>query len=129
EAPPPRPRGDVPPKRTEPVTLSISGVTDCYQPAERQFQLTRHCLQVLAEFGNPCGVITKSHLVTRDIDLLSALARKNAAAVFLSITTLDPDLSSRMEPRAASPKRRLAAIEALTKARLPCRVLGAPGRP
>ena len=113
-------------KRYEPVTLSISGVTDCYQPAERQFQLTRKCLEVLNEFGNPCGVITKSHLVTRDIDLLSELARKNCAVVILSVTTLDADLSSRMEPRAASPNRRLAAIEALTKAGIPTGVMVAP---
>jgi DNA repair photolyase len=113
-------------KRYEPVTLSISGVTDCYQPAEKRFQITRKCIEVLAEFGNPCGVITKSHLVTRDIDLLSDLARRNCAVVILSITSLDADLSSRMEPRAASPKRRLAAIEALSKAGVPTGVMVAP---
>lgn len=113
-------------KRYEPVTLSISGVTDCYQPAERQFKLTRRCLAVLAEFGNPCGVITKSHLVTRDLDVLSDLARRNLAVVILSVTTLDADLSSRMEPRAASPKRRLAAIEELSKAGIPTGVMVAP---
>ena len=113
-------------RRYEPTTLSISGVTDCYQPAEKRFHITRRCLEVLAEFGNPCGVITKSHLVTRDTDLLSDLARKNAAVVILSITTLDADLSARMEPRAASPTRRLAAIEALSKAGIPTGVMVAP---
>jgi DNA repair photolyase len=113
-------------KRYAPVTLSISGVTDCYQPAERQFRLTRRCLEVLAEFGNPCGVITKSHLVTRDLDVLSDLARRNLVVAILSITTLDADLSSRMEPRAASPKRRLAAIEALSNAGIPTGVMVAP---
>jgi DNA repair photolyase len=113
-------------KRYQPTTLSLSGVTDCYQPAEKQFRLTRKCLEVLNEFGNPCGVITKSHLVTRDIDLLSDLARKNGAVVILSVTSLDADLSSRMEPRASSPRRRLAAIEALTKAGVPTGVMVAP---
>ena len=113
-------------KRYQPVTLSISGVTDCYQPAEKRFRVTRRCLEVLAEFGNPCGVITKSHLVTRDIDILSDLARKNAAVAILSVTTLDADLSSRMEPRAASPKHRLSAIEALSKAGIPTSVMVAP---
>ena len=113
-------------KRYEPTTLSISGVTDCYQPAEKRFEITRKCIEVLAEFGNPCGVITKSHLVTRDIDLLSELARKNAAVVILSITSLDADLSSRMEPRAASPRRRLDAIAELTEAGIPTGVMVAP---
>jgi DNA repair photolyase len=119
-------RAELSAKKYEACTLSLSGVTDCYQPAERDFRLTRKCLEVLAEFGNPCGVITKSHLVTRDIDVLAGLARRNAAAVFLSITTLDPELSSRMEPRAASPKRRLAAIEELTSAGIPSGVMVAP---
>ena len=112
--------------RYKPTTLSISGVTDCYQPAERQFRLTRHCLEVLAECRNPAGIITKSHLVTRDVDVLSELARFDAAVVILSITTLDPELSRRMEPRAASPQRRLAAVEAMAKAGVPVGVMVAP---
>jgi DNA repair photolyase len=119
-------RNELSARRYEPVTLSISGVTDCYQPAERQFKLTRRCLEVLAEFGNPCGVITKSHLVTRDVDLLSDMARRDLVVVILSVTTLDADLSSRMEPRAASPKRRLAAIEQLSEAGIPTGVMVAP---
>ena len=112
--------------RYKPTTLSISGVTDCYQPAERQFRLTRRCLEVLAECRNPAGIITKSHLVTRDVDVLSELARHDAAVVILSITTLDPELSRRMEPRAASPQRRLAAVEATAKAGVPVGVMVAP---
>ncbi|HET6248990.1 MAG TPA: PA0069 family radical SAM protein [Tepidisphaeraceae bacterium] len=110
----------------QPATLAMSGVTDCYQPIERQLQITRRCLQVLAEFRNPVGIITKSHLVTRDIDVLQNLSAVNAAMVFISITTLDADISAKMEPRAASPKRRMAAVEALAAAGIPVGVMVAP---
>src|ERR1700722_6927689 len=73
----------------QPTMLSMSGVTDCYQPVERQLQLTRRCLQVLADFRNPVGIFTKSHLVTRDIDVLQDLASFNGAMVYVSVTTLD----------------------------------------
>ena len=109
-----------------PATLSISGVTDCYQPAEKQFRLTRQCLEVLLDCRNPAGVITKSHLVTRDTDVLAEMAKLNLVVVILSVTTLDAELSGRMEPRAASPQRRLAAIESLTKAGVPVGVMVAP---
>jgi DNA repair photolyase len=112
--------------RYKPVTLSISGVTDCYQPAERQFKITRRCLEVLAECRNPVGVITKNHLVTRDIDLLAELAEHGAAVAILSITTLDNELSARMEPRASAPAKRLAAVEELTRAGVPAGVMVAP---
>lgn len=110
----------------EPTMLAISGVTDCYQPVERKLQLTRRCLEVLAEFRNPVGMITKNHLITRDIDLLAELASIGAAAAMLSVTTLDPELSARMEPRTSAPGRRLAAIEALAKAGVPVGVMVAP---
>jgi DNA repair photolyase len=110
----------------EAVVLSISGVTDCYQPAERKFRITRQCLEVLAEFGNPVGVITKNHLVTRDIDVLAKLAAQNAAIVLLSITTLDPVLARRMEPRASAPRARLDAIRELTAGGIPAGVMVAP---
>jgi DNA repair photolyase len=110
----------------EPALVSMSGVTDCYQPGERQFQITRKCLQVLAEFRNPVGIITKSHLVTRDLDVLQELASHNAAMVFISVTTLDAEISRKMEPRAASPARRLAAIESLARAGIPVGVMVAP---
>src|SRR5438045_2434865 len=80
---------------------------------------TRRCLEVFAEFRTPVGVVTKSALVTRDADLLGELARHRAAAVFLSVTTLDPDLARRMEPRAATPTARLRAVEELRKAGVP----------
>jgi DNA repair photolyase len=113
-------------KRWKPQLLAMSGVTDCYQPIERRLQLTRKCLAVLAEFRNPVGIITKNHLVTRDIDLLQELARHNAVGVNVSINSLDADLARRLEPRASSPRHRLAAVEALAKAGIPVGVLVAP---
>jgi DNA repair photolyase len=110
----------------QPTTLSLSGVTDCYQPVERELRLTRRCLEVLLEFRNPAGVITKNHLVTRDIDLLSELASIGAAVVMVSVTTLDAELAARMEPRASAPARRLAAIEKIAKAKIPVGVMVAP---
>ena len=110
----------------QPKTISISGVTDCYQPAEKKFRITRQCLEVLAEFKNPAGIVTKSHLVTRDIDLLAEMAKDNLIVVMISITTLDPDIARRMEPRAAAPERRLEALRQLTAAGVPCGVMVAP---
>ena len=112
--------------RWEPKMLAMSGVTDCYQPVERKLELTRRCLLVLAEFRNPVGIITKNHLVTRDIDLLRELASSNAALAILSVTTLDHELSRRMEPRTSAPARRLSAIEELAKAGIPVGVMIAP---
>ena len=110
----------------KPQALAMSGVTDPYQPIERRLQLTRQCLQVLVEFRNPVVIITKNLLVTRDIDLLADLARDNAAAVFLSVTTLDADLARIMEPRTAQPAARLRAIKELTIAGVPVGVMVAP---
>jgi DNA repair photolyase len=112
--------------RWKPQVLAMSGVTDSYQPIERRLQLTRRCLQVLAEFRNPVVIITKNHLVTRDVDVLSELAQHQAARVLLSVTTLDRGLSRAMEPRASHPLRRLAAIETLSRAGVPTGVLVAP---
>lgn len=112
--------------RYQPEVLSISGVTDCYQPVERKLELTRRCLAVLAECRHPVTLVTKNHLVTRDADLLADLARHDCACVLLSLTTLDPDLSAKMEPRASAPRRRLAAIEALAAAGIPAGVMIAP---
>ncbi len=112
--------------RWKPKVLAMSGVTDPYQPAERRLRLTRRCLEVLAEFRNPVAIVTKNHLVTRDADLLAELARHGAAAVFVSITTLDRGLAGAMEPRTSTPSRRLAAIEALSRAGVPCGVMVAP---
>ena len=110
----------------KPELVSMSGITDCYQPAERKFQITRRCLAVFAEFLNPVGIITKNALVARDIDLLFRLAERGAASVFVSVTTLDPELSRAMEPRASHPQRRLEAIASLAKARIPVGVMAAP---
>ena len=106
--------------------VALSGNTDCYQPVERKLGITRHCLEVFVEFKNPVAVVTKSALVARDADLLGALARDGAAHVLCSVTTLDPELARRMEPRAATPERRLEAIAALTAAGVPVGVLIAP---
>lgn len=113
-------------RKWQPQTIFLSGVTDCYQPVERKLKLTRRCLEVLAEFRNPVFIITKNHLVTRDIDLLSELARHKAAAVWLSITTLDLELRKLMEPRTSPPAARLAALRELSAAGIPVGVNVAP---
>lgn len=110
----------------KPTALNMSGVTDCYQPAERGFRVTRGCLEVLAEFRNPVAIITKNRLVARDADLLQELARYRAATVTLSITTLRQDLAAALEPRASAPRARLAAIRALADAGVPVGVNVAP---
>lgn len=110
----------------QPKTIALSGVTDPYQPVERKLELTRRCLAVLAEFRNPVAIITKSHLVTRDIDYLKELASFGAARVFLSVTTLDPKVANVMEPRAATPELRLDAIAQLAAAGIPTGVMVAP---
>jgi DNA repair photolyase len=119
-------RGELSSPRWRPVVLSMSGVTDPYQPVEKKLGITRRCLEVLAEFRNPVAVVTKNHLVTRDMDLLSELARHDAAAVAISLTTLDDDLRRLMEPRTSPPNRRLAAVKALSDAGIPVGVMTAP---
>ena len=110
----------------QPQVIFLSGVTDGYQPVERKLKLTRRCLEVLLDFRNPVFIVTKNRLVTRDIDLLSELARHRAAAVWLSITTLDSELRKVMEPRTAPPAARLAAIRELARAGIPVGVNVAP---
>jgi DNA repair photolyase len=112
--------------RWKPQVLAISGVTDAYQPVERRLQLTRRCLEVLVEFRNPVVIITKNELVVRDIDLLKQLANLDAVVVFISVTSLDPELARELEPRASQPAKRLAAIEALSAAGIPVGSLIAP---
>lgn len=109
-----------------PQVLAMSGVTDCYQPVEKKRELTRRCLEVLAEFRNPVVIITKNYLVTRDIDVLRELARYRCVAVSISLTTLDRKLCAVMEPRASNPTRRLAAINRLAEAGIPVGYLQAP---
>jgi len=112
--------------RWEPQVVALSGNTDCYQPVERRLGITRRCLEVFAEFRNPVSAITKSALVARDADLFAELARHGAAHVLFSVTTLDPELARRMEPRAARPERRLEAMAALARAGVPVGVLIGP---
>ncbi|MGE0526311.1 MAG: PA0069 family radical SAM protein [Bdellovibrionales bacterium] len=107
-------------------SITFSGNTDCYQPIERQLQLTRRCLEVLGEFRNPVSLITKNALITRDIDILAPLAGMGAAAVYISITTLDDELCASLEPRTSRPQSRLRAIGELSAAGIPVGVNVAP---
>lgn len=112
--------------RWKPDTIALSGVTDCYQPVERKLGITRRCLEVLAEFRNPVGIVTKNSLVTRDSDLLAELARHRATVVMVSLTTLDPELRSILEPRTSPPAARLRTIRRLADAGIPVGVMVAP---
>lgn len=109
-----------------PKTIAIGTNTDPYQPIERQYQVMRRILEVLERCGHPVGIVTKSALVTRDIDILSRMAQRNLAKVALSVTTLDPKLARVMEPRAATPSRRLEALRQLAEAGIPTSVMVAP---
>ena len=109
-----------------PEYIAISGVTDCYQPAERSFRITRGLLKVFLEACHPVGLITKNALVIRDLDLLAQLAAKRLVSVALSITTLDANLARTLEPRTSSPAAKLRAIRELSAAGIPTRVMVAP---
>jgi len=119
-------RAELGSKSWKPQVLNLSGVTDCYQPIEHKLGITRACLQVLSEFRNPAFVVTKNHLVTRDIDLLGELARFDAAGVAISITTLNRDLAQKLEPRAVTPQTRLDAVARLHAGGIPVGVMAAP---
>lgn len=106
--------------------IAMGTNTDPYQPIERNYKLTRRILQVLAAHNHPVSIVTKSSLITRDIDILGPMAEKKLAQVSLSVTTLDRDLSRKMEPRASTPQRRLDTIRALVDAGIPCGVMAAP---
>jgi DNA repair photolyase len=107
-------------------TIAIGGNTDPYQPIERERQITRSILKVMAATNHPVGIITKSALVARDIDILSAMAAKNLARVAVSITSLDRNVARRMEPRAATPPKRLDTVRKLSEAGIPVTVMVAP---
>jgi DNA repair photolyase len=109
-----------------PMQLNIGSVTDAYQPAERRLRITRSVIEVLAEARHAFSIITKSSLVERDLDLIAPMAADRLAAVYVSITTLDPALARTMEPRAAAPHRRLRTIEALARAGVPVGVSVSP---
>lgn len=110
----------------QPEVIVMSGVTDCYQPAERKYQLTRRCLEVALEARQPIGIITKNALVARDLDILQEMARLNIIRVGLSITSLDAALVGAMEPRTSRPQARLRTITQLRQAGIPTNVMLAP---
>jgi DNA repair photolyase len=106
--------------------IALGANTDAYQPIERQYRVTRSILEVLSRTRHPVGIITKSNLVVRDIDLLAPMAEQGLVKVFVSVTTLDREIARKMEPRAPTPERRLEAIERLAKAGIPVGVMAAP---
>ena len=110
----------------EPRTIALGINTDAYQPIEREWRLTRRILEVLSDFGHPVGIVTKSALVLRDLDILAPMAERGLAKVALSVTSLDQKLARVMEPRAATPPRRLDTIRRLSEAGVPTAVLVAP---
>lgn len=113
-------------KSWKPSTISFSGNTDCYQPIERKLQLTRKCLEVFLKYRNPVGMITKNALITRDIDILSELAKLQLVNTTITITTLDKELHRKLEPRTSAPEIRLDTIEQLAKAGIPVGVSLSP---
>ncbi len=113
-------------KRYKVASLAIGTNTDPYQPIEREHKITRACLKVLTEFRHPVGIVTKGTLIERDIDILAPMAAEGLVRVGVSVTTLDADLSRRLEPRAPVPARRLAMIRALTQAGIPVRIMTSP---
>jgi len=109
-----------------PKPIAFGANTDCYQPIERRYKIMRGLLEVLAACDHPLTVVTKSALIERDIDLLAPMAQKRLVKAFISITTLDHRLARTLEPRAASPQRRVDTLRALARAGIPCGVLVAP---
>jgi DNA repair photolyase len=107
----------------KPSPIALGANTDCYQPIERKYRITRQILEVLAESNHPVTMVTKSALVERDLDILGPMAEKNLLRVFVSIGTLDRELARKLEPRAASPQRRLDVLKNLANARVPCGVM------
>jgi len=110
----------------QPHTIALGANTDPYQPIERQYRITRQVLEVLAEFNHPVGIVTKSALVVRDLDILQEMAKKRLVKVAVSVTSLDPKLARAMEPRAATPGKRLEALGQLAAAGVPTTVMVAP---
>ncbi|AVR97826.1 PA0069 family radical SAM protein [Pseudoduganella armeniaca] len=110
--------------KVEPIALGVN--TDAYQPCERDYKLTRRVLEVLQECDHPVGLITKSALIERDLDILAPMAARRLAAASITLTTLDPKIARTLEPRAAAPERRLRAIRTLTEAGIPVGVSIAP---
>src|SRR6202012_6170610 len=111
---------------SEPRLIAIGTNTDPYQPIERDQKIMRGILEVLERAGHPVGIVTKSALVTRDIDILARMAKRNLAKVAISVTSLDPKLARTMEPRASTPPKRLEALKQLSEAGIPTTVMVAP---
>jgi DNA repair photolyase len=109
-----------------PKTIAIGTNTDPYQPIERRYQIMRRILEVLDRAGHPVGIVTKSAMVLRDLDILTRMAKRDLVKVAISVTTLDPELARVMEPRASTPPRRLGALRELVKAGVPASALVAP---
>jgi DNA repair photolyase len=107
----------------KPSPIALGANTDCYQPIERKYRITRQILEVLAECEHPVTMVTKSALVERDLDLLAPMAKHNLVKVFVSIGTLDRELARKLEPRAASPQRRLDILRNLSENKVPCGVM------
>jgi DNA repair photolyase len=106
--------------------INLGAVTDCYQPIERDYRLTRGVLELLSETHHPVTIVTKNALIERDLDILASMAKRNLVQVFISLTSLEASLSQKMEPRASAPWRRLAAVKSLVDAGVPVGVLVAP---
>jgi DNA repair photolyase len=106
--------------------IMVSGNTDCYQPLERKLEITRKLLMIFAKYRHPVGMISKNSLITRDLDILTDLAKDNLVQIHISITTLNEDLRRVMEPRTASAKKRLMTVETLSKAGIPVGIMNAP---
>jgi DNA repair photolyase len=119
-------RAELSARNYEPATIQLGINTDAYQPIERTERLTRRILEVLAEFEHPVGILTKSALIQRDLDILGPMAAKGLVKCGVSITTMDRDLARIMEPRAATPQRRIETIRALKSAGVPAFVMSAP---
>lgn len=113
-------------KSWKPSAIMISGNTDCYQPVERKLKITRSLLEVCNEFRNPVGIITKNSLIERDLDLLSEMAKNNLVKVVISITSLDEDLRSKLEPRTSTAKNKLQTIQRLSEKNIPVQILIGP---
>lgn len=122
-------RSELAKPRYEPSTIAIGTVTDCYQPIERELRLTRAVIEQLHDCAHPLTLVTKSSGVERDIDLLAPMAARQLASVYITVTTLDPVLARRLEPRAAAPHRRLRTIRTLVEAGIPVGVSLAPQIP
>ncbi|SDC12422.1 PA0069 family radical SAM protein [Ruegeria marina] len=119
-------RSELSARRYKVAPIAIGTNTDPYQPIEKTHRITRACLEVLADFGHPVAIVTKGALIERDLDILAPMAARGLVRVGISLTTLDADLSRRMEPRAPAPKRRLAMIRVLTDAGVPVRLMTSP---